>query len=536
MKSKINLLLASLLIMVSVLLVLFGIQLRHTVAGSMISDRQQKYIMENLIFTENEEIQLFCNGEEVPYDVETDTFYLPQTTSGRWIYEMKFSIANESAEVYWCEDTWWKNIKNAIADGHEFSFIVTDHQSVQRGKIVFTGLPILKLKKLETLEEDYFYCEVSVLDPFHNDSGRYEITHCYGYYDLRGKTSRIFPKRGWNLDLVNADGSQFQMKMMGLREDDDWKLNALYSDATKIKEMVCMDLWNEIAATTETPYDAGTDMEFFELIVDDSYQGLYGMMEQIDFKQLSLNKEEDVLYKGYSWPEESDINVEDFNGRGIYCGQSIKPGNQSITKETWQPIIEYIDATNFDYTEESADTEALYKYIQEYMDLDNVLNIDLYVQALYASDNLYKNLYIAADRRNDGDYKLWKLPWDLNYTFGEDFLLEDDNRTQYNPDWAEEIMGDFMITESLLQSGNQEFAHALNAKWKQLRTGILSMENVQSIAESHIQTLLYSGAFTRDAAKWPESAHDISLEPMLEFHERRLNFLDGYYSSFLNEK
>ena len=97
-------------------------------------------------------------------------------------------------------------------------------------------------------------------------------------------------------------------------------------------------------------------------------------------------------------------------------------------------------------------------------------------------------------------------------------------------------MGDFMITESLLQSGNQEFAHALNAKWEQLRTGILGMENVQSIAECHIQTLLYSGAFARDAAKWPESAHDISLEPMLEFHERRLNFLDGYYSSFLNEK
>ena len=165
------------------------------------------------------------------------------------------------------------------------------------GKMVFTGLPILNLEKLETLEEDYFYCKVTVMDPFHNNSGRYEITHCYGYYDLRGKTSRIFPKKGWNLDLVNEDGTSFHMEMMGLRKDDDWKLNALYSDETKVKEMVCMDLWNEIAEKTESPYDAGSDMEYFELVVDDEYQGLYGMMEQIDFKQLSLNRDEDVLYK-----------------------------------------------------------------------------------------------------------------------------------------------------------------------------------------------------------------------------------------------
>ena len=364
--------------------------------------------------------------------------------------------------------------------------------------MVFTGLPILNLEKLETLEEDYFYCKVTVMDPFHNNSGRYEITHCYGYYDLRGKTSRIFPKKGWNLDLVNEDGTPFHMEMMGLRKDDDWKLNALYSDETKVKEMVCMDLWNEIAEKTESPYDAGSDMEFFELVVDDEYQGLYGMMEQIDFKQLSLNKDEDVLYKGYSWPEEDDRYVEDFTNRGHYSGQVIKPGNQPITSENWQPIVEYIKATNFDYAEESVDADVLYEYVQEHMDLENVLNIDLYIQALYASDNLYKNLYISADRKSNGDYTLWKLPWDLNYTFGEDFLLEEDDRTIYNLEWSQEIMPDFMITEILLKSGNQEFTKALNAKWQELSNGILSTQNVKKIAEEHRELLCKSGAILRD--------------------------------------
>ena len=534
-KKKVSMLLCSLLLLLIVLLGLLGVQLQQTIVGSMISKRQLENLKSSLTMAEDSQIGILCNGEKIPYDKENDLYYLPQIDSGRWLFEMKFSVPEDKMEVYWCEDPYWKELERAIEEGHEFSFVVTDHEVLKTGKMVFTGLPMLKLEKLETLEEDYFYCEVTVLDPFHNDSGRYEFTHCYGYYDLRGKTSRIFPKQGWNLDLVNADGSPFKMEMLGLREDDDWKLNALYSDATKVKEMVCMELWNEIAETTQSPYDAGTDMEFFELVVNDEYNGLYGMMEQIDYKQLSLNKDEDVLYKGYSWPEEGDRYVEDFNARGNYCGQVIKPGNQEISKETWQPMIEYIKATNFDYEEETVSADALYAYIQEHMDLDNVLNIDLYIQALYASDNLYKNLYIAADRQNNGDYTLWKLPWDLNYTFGEDFLLEEDDRTIYNLEWAEEVMKDFMISEILLESENEEFARALNEKWQELRMGILSTGHVQEIAEKYRTELDSSGALSRDMKKWPESPHEDSLEEILEFHERRLAFLDGYYASFLNE-
>ena len=509
--------------------VLYKIQLNQTIAGSMISSKKIESMSRELETIGDSKISILCNDEMVPYDEESGIFYLPQVDSSHWMYEMKFSVLESEMKVYWCEDPYWNNLDDAIEKGHVFEFVAADHKNITMGKMVFTGLPMLKLEKLETLEEDYFYCKVTVLDPFHNNSDRYEITHCYGYYDLRGKTSRIFPKKGWNLDLVDETGVPFQMEMMGLRRDDDWKLNALYSDATKIKEAVCMDLWNEIAETTEAPYDAGSKLEFFELLVDGEYQGLYGMMEQIDFQQLSLDKEEDVLYKGYNWPEEGDRYVDSFTNRGNYCGQIIKPGNQEITEELWHPCIEYIYATNLDYEEDSVDTEVLYEYILTHMDLENVLNIDLYIQALYGSDNLYKNLYIAADRGADGGYQLWKLPWDLNYTFGEDFLLDEDDRTIYHYEWSEEIMEDFMITEMLLNSENQEFVEALNLKWKELREGILSTEHVAELAQMYRSRLNDSGALLRDKKKWPYSPHTDSLEEMLSFHENRLAFLDGHY-------
>ena len=242
-----------------------------------------------------------------------------------------------------------------------------------------------------------------------------------------------------------------------------------------------------------------------------------------------------MLYKGYNWPEESQRFAESFINRGNYCGQIIKPGNQEITEELWKPVIDYIQSTNFDYEEESVDAAALYEYVLTHMDVENVINIDLFIQALYASDNLYKNLYIAADRDSTGNYRLWKLPWDFNYTFGEDFSLDEDDRTIFDYEWAEVIMEDFMITEILLNAGNQEFSEYLNKQWKTLREGVLSTDHVRNLAETYQSRLVNSGALLRDEKKWPNSPHNVSLDEMLDFHESRLAFLDGYYSMYLME-
>ena len=76
--------------------------------------------------------------------------------------------------------------------------------------------------------------------------------------------------------------------------------------------------------------------------------------------------------------------------------------------------------------------------------------------------------------------------------------MEEDDRTIYNLEWSQEIMPDFMITEILLKSGNQEFTKALNAKWQELSNGILSTQNVKKIAEEHRELLCKSGAILRD--------------------------------------
>lgn len=535
MKKKFCLITGSLLMLIIVVALLWVKQLQRTVAILTISEEQQERLQEELTVSETLEFQLLFMHETIPYDVATDTYYLPQTTEEDWLWKDVFSLSDESLRLQWCADDYWDDLESAIAEGHAFRFLVSDESSVRIGRIVFTGLPMMKLETQKILGEEASYCRVTVFDPFQNENGIYEITSCFGYLELRGKTSQMFPKKGWNLSLVKENDIPYKMPLFGLREDDDWKLNALYPDASKVRERLAMELWNEMAEQTEGSYDTGTRMEYFELMVDQDYRGIYGAMEQLDYKQFSLDKAEDVIYKGYAWPREGNIDVQALDGAADFCGHLIKTFDRPITAELWQPFVEYAAAANFADKELKCDTDVFYQYLKEHMDMDNFLNCDLLVQVLYAFDNKYKNLYVVADVRENGDYTLWKVPWDLNYSFGDRYNIEGNALTLYNLDWSQEIMPEFMLSETLLESGNQEFTKILNEKWQELKNGVFSVENVQRIAQENMEVLTESGAFARDAKRWPEGPHSTSLEEILEFHSCRLNFLEEHYTSYLNE-
>lgn len=544
MKKKVCLIIGSVLLFLIVMFALWRRQERNSIAGSVISEKKEMRLLNSLDFSEKLEYSLLFGRERVPYDAAEDRYYLPQTADPDWQREQSFSLAEEGMELFWCEDPYWGKMEEAIAEGHAFEFIVSDGKRADTGEIIFTGLPMIRLETQEILEseedpeETYYYCKVSIFDPFHGNTERYEVVNCFGYLEMRGKTSTVFPKKGWNLSLVKENGKDYDISLFGLRKDHDWKLNALYSDSSKVRESVAMELWNELAAQTSSAHDTGTNMEYFELMMDQGYQGLYGAMEPVDYAQLSLDKTKDVLYKTYAWPREGNVDETLLDGAEDFCGNLIKNGNRTITAELWQPLKEYVNVTNFSEKQEKADLEELWDYVQSFMDPDNFMNSELFVQTLYAYDNKYKNFYIAADIDIDheGSYTLWKIPWDMNYSFGDRYSIENGTLTLYQSDWSEEIMKEFMLSESFLESGNREFTILLNEKWKNLKNSVFSLENVQRIAEEKWDQLQDSGAFARDRERWPDGAHADSLKELLEFHSRRLEFLDEHYTSFLEEK
>ena len=535
MKKKFYLMLGSILLFSAVLCIVLQWNHEKTIAASTIGMEQQAIFEELSDFPEDIGISLLFQGVEVPFDRQKQIYYLPWNTKVDCVNQTGFSLSVNQLELFWCEDSYWEDLEEAIAQGHEFTFYVSDGSMARKQKIVFTGLPMMKLDTIEVTDEETSFCKVTVYDPFHHENGVYELIGCNGYLRLRGKTSKSFPKKGFNLDLVKASGEAFKTNLFGLREDDDWKLNALYPDATKVREAVCMELWEELAAQTESVHDKGTNMEYFELFSDGDYRGIYGAMEQLDFKQFSLDQSEDVIYKGYAWPLEGNIDKATLHSAADYCGHWIKTGGQPISEELWRPFVEYADAANFMEQQEICDTEAFYEYVQAHMDMDNFLNLELYVQLLYAFDNKYKNLYIATDLQDNGDYTMFRIPWDLNYSFGDRYSVENTALTIYNKEWALEVMPHFMMSETLLAAGNEAFAQSLNEKWEELKKTVFATEHVRETAEYYLNQLTSSGAFERDRNRWPDGPHDTSLEEMLDFHDTRLNYLDQHYQSFLEQ-
>ena len=144
-------------------------------------------------------------------------------------------------------------------------------------------------------------------DPVLRYRGGYQTEESLAYYKIRGNASKRFEKLGYRLELFYDDGSEGRdLSFLGMRSDNDWQLKAMYSDRSKLRDKLSIDLWNQIAEQTSTPADDGCHMEYLELLINGEYQGLYGLVEPTDYKSLQLDKERDLIYKVASdeWPED----------------------------------------------------------------------------------------------------------------------------------------------------------------------------------------------------------------------------------------
>ena len=64
---------------------------------------------------------------------------------------------------------------------------------------------------------------------------------------------------------------------------------------------------------------------------------------------------------------------------------------------------------------------------------------------------------------------------------------------------------------------------------------VFSVENVQRIAQENMEVLTESGAFARDAQRWPDSHHDGDYDGMRRFMSERMDFLDNWIQECNNK-
>lgn len=412
---------------------------------------------------------------------------------------MKIDLAGY--RLYFLPDACFSDLAAAVADGHEFQLLVTNgsHQYMEYA-VVFTTLPVMRIDGSPSYVNedgrevsDGKMCLWTPLDP---DLGRSSVKSSELEWHIRGISSAGLNKSPWKLSLKKNNNQNRNLSLAGLGADDDWILNPMNMDDTKLKEKLFMDLWNKMAEQTDWDLKMSSG-EYVEVVMNHDYRGVYLLQRRVDEKYLSLAKN-DILLKG---------------------------------RQTWemappQNMYEIISSPLDD-----VDTYALmeglcngedYSIIQP----DNYIDVNLFIQYASAADNSgVKNMFYAL-RCQDRSYTLCMIPWDTDMAFGvtwQDGFVYDYDKS------IEEIFSRWEL--AAMQEWYPELNARSAARWNFLRGNVLSTENVLSVLQHAESQLESSGARLRDKQRWGEFYSGADTVQMLSrYAEEKLLRLDAYYA------
>ena len=500
-------------------------------------------------------------GEELPRDEASGVTYLPQNAQTE---DWKGGLSAPGGRLYFIEDAQISHKQEALEEGHAFRYVVVNAEGklLDKGQLVATGLPMMVWRLDEPVNwqtvdafvhEGEYTGTVTVFDP----NGEYTVQISRMRSRIRGNSSRWADKKSFKMNLLNDKGEKRKLGLCGMRKDDDWILDALSADDTRLREVSAFRLWEEIIQSN--PSDRiGSRMCYMELVADGQYQGIYGLQEPIDKKQLNA-EEGDVLYKsgGHRWPTEEEIDYmlaqsaaevgELVDGQRTwqqddvtYAADAVylkidkhtvklsaKLYPNRIQNEVWQPFLTLVRTMH--------DPASTLEQVDTVCDRSNLIDIELFRQALFAWDNLANNTYYYGQKTADG-WRFIYVPWDLDQTFGNgwDACVNDGtmNSTAYTVLGQDKACDDGYEFETALpaaaaeQAGNQDKVR----RWQQLRSGPLSTENVCALLQHSSDELIRSGAQVREDVRWPVRDSDTTLEEIQAYMMLRLEALDAYYA------
>ena len=449
--------------------------------------------------------EILIDGNRIGYGTELSTVFVsqPEENCARFsLFRGKLTVSQRGLKLYFLENAAIRDIPGALETSRPLKLVVTDGSRYRRINVVVTTLPVLYLEqeseytrkkegsKQEMLVGTYLlFGKGAGYDAYQMESGSLE-------WHKRGHTSKLFEKCPWKLSLKDEQGEKENRNFLGLGSDDDWILNSMVQDDTKVREISEIQFWNRHLAGSGTPYPM-SGAEYVELIVDGDYRGLYLLQRRVDRKYLSLDRENDILFKGVNtW--EADTLAEGYEI--IYSPY----GNE----ETYEALEDVLEAEGWNE-----------------IDLDSFLETSLYLNCFAARDNrAYKNMFYVL-RWEDGRYVLYFVPWDTDMSMGVK--------------WDEVFQYDYEATMSKMQQRMEypemeqlypDLAQRLSDRWNTHRKDVYTGENILELLKTNIRLVNASGAYYRDNQRWGTRYDgEDTQERLLQWAQERLNVLDEFY-------
>ena len=377
--------------------------------------------------------------------------------------------------------------------------LTADDGSQLQSNLQFTFLPIVQL--CGTFGYDYqpatfvFACP----DSIHTDTLTAQAK-------WRGGTTNSSNKHKRNYKVKFDDDHTF----LGMRNDNNWILDAGQPDVFRLRNRIAMDLWNDMGtlpyyADQEPKARNGVSGRVVEVFLNNEYRGIYNFSENIDRKQMKLKKIDKetgeirgCLYKGISWEstQMTDTLFTYDNTTEALRGFEVKYPDLSDNDTTdWAPLVEAIN-----FVRMSSDDEFI-AHVEEYFDVPPLVDYSLLLSVVNALDNSGKNMFWAVYDKTV-DRRLTIAPWDLDCTFGQRWggTLSTDFDGVASPLYITDV--DVWVFYRLYQFNYKGFNDSLNQRYAELRQSIFATDSLIARFTNYYLAIKNSGAAARETDKW----------------------------------
>jgi len=206
-----------------------------------------------------------------------------------------------------------------------------------------------------------------------------------------------------------------------------------------------------------------------ELFINDSYEGVYNLMEKLDEHILQFNKYQyetgGVMYKAMGYGEGST---------SFYS--CCAPFPEGFLWESWEQIYPAHEAMwepleTMRYLVVHSDDEEFGSQIGEVADIEMLADYYLYINLLMALDNIGKNTFLA---RFNSSSPFFILPWDVEASLGK---LWD------GQDAVEHIMATNNLFNRLIETNAEDFNELVEETTEMLQP--LVGEGVELVLHGH---------------------------------------------------
>lgn len=330
-----------------------------------------------------------------------------------------------------------------------------------------------------------------------------------GKIKCRGGISSKYFKHSFSLELED------KYSFAKLPHDDDWIINANYIDKTFMRHKISYDLFREMNSE-----NVASKSTYVNVSINDKYEGLYVLMEEINASMIGLNKSDSMamLFK------DPPIFRKE---RLTYVQDSLNYYQQKYPKINKSDKTYYIEKFK-DFLFNTSDNE-FSKKIDTWVDISNV--IDWHIILLFSNngDGIMKNFYLyKLDKNTPFKFAIW----DYDHSFGRDGDNER-NLMERELDCNRAI-----LLERLSKISEIGYLFRLKNRWFKLREqNIISIENFQKHINDNDKVI--NEEVDKNFERWPlnskwyydDNGYNQELELMQDFVKMRINQLDEYFNS-----